>query len=263
MHWIVTDKKYAKLIESCLDIHGVEPACTVEEQEKVRFLLSLPEKEVTKALQELDIPYFLEEESGEVNWAKQWEEHAPHFEEGIQTIDLEPFGKAGTIEMLPGAGFGDLSHPTTFIALSLASPHVAKAVVWDIGCGSGVLAIAAAKWGAKQVFAVDIDENALLHTQKNIEQNKVEKTCLIADHFSFPKNDCLLILLNMISSEQEQVFETLPKEFPSKTKLITSGIPFEEKSLYLEKMRARGWFASQEMRYQGWLGFLFTKEPTS
>lgn len=74
----------------------------------------------------------------------------------------------------PGLAFGTGSHPTTRMCLEWIEQCLAPDVtVIDYGCGSGILAIAAAKLGAGSVVAVDIDEQAVRSTQHNAENNKV------------------------------------------------------------------------------------------
>jgi ribosomal protein L11 methyltransferase len=78
------------------------------------------------------------------------------------------------IELDPGLAFGTGTHPTTALCLEwLDTAAVAGARVIDFGCGSGILAIAAAKLGASGVLAVDIDPQALLATRDNAERNGV------------------------------------------------------------------------------------------
>lgn len=78
------------------------------------------------------------------------------------------------LELDPGLAFGTGSHPTTRLCLEWLCAHVqGDASVLDYGCGSGILAIAAAKLGAGRVTGVDIDENALLAAAGNAERNGV------------------------------------------------------------------------------------------
>lgn len=78
------------------------------------------------------------------------------------------------LELDPGLAFGTGSHPTTRLCLEwLCARMRDDASVLDYGCGSGILAIAAARLGAGRVTGVDIDENALLAAAGNAERNGV------------------------------------------------------------------------------------------
>ena len=75
----------------------------------------------------------------------------------------------------PGMAFGTGSHPTTRLCLEWLCEHVRGGEsVLDYGCGSGILAIAAARLGAGQVLGVDIDDNALTAARNNAAANGVE-----------------------------------------------------------------------------------------
>jgi ribosomal protein L11 methyltransferase len=79
-----------------------------------------------------------------------------------------------SITLDPGIAFGTGHHPSTALCLSwLAGELLQQRTVVDYGCGSGILAIAAAVLGAKRVWAVDHDEQALAATRRNAEANAV------------------------------------------------------------------------------------------
>lgn len=87
----------------------------------------------------------------------------------------EPDPSAINLILDPGMAFGTGSHPTTFLCLSWLCDHVKPGEsVLDYGCGSGILAIAAARLGARRVVGVDIDEQALKAAQDNAARNDVE-----------------------------------------------------------------------------------------
>ena len=78
------------------------------------------------------------------------------------------------IRLDPGLAFGTGTHPTTRMCLRWIAQHPgALGRVLDYGCGSGILAIGAAKYGASKVDAVDIDEAALIATRLNAQANQV------------------------------------------------------------------------------------------
>jgi len=99
----------------------------------------------------------------------------------------------------PGMAFGTGSHPTTRLCLSwLDAQSLAGKTVIDYGCGSGILAIAAAKLGAKVVFGVDIDEQALISARDNVRANGVELILSsTADQAPAPAD---IVLANILAS---------------------------------------------------------------
>ena len=89
---------------------------------------------------------------------------------------IEPPDPQATIVQLdPGLAFGTGSHPTTALCLAwLAEQQLENLELIDFGCGSGILAIAAIKLGAGRVLAVDIDQQALVACQSNMEINAID-----------------------------------------------------------------------------------------
>ena len=87
----------------------------------------------------------------------------------------KPSDIAHIIELDPGLAFGMGAHATTLLCLEwLASHDVVARKVIDYGCGSGILGITAAVLGAEKVLSIDIDEKALLATNRNAIKNQVE-----------------------------------------------------------------------------------------
>lgn len=85
-----------------------------------------------------------------------------------------PDAAAINLVLDPGMAFGTGSHPTTFLCLRWLCDTVETGEnILDYGCGSGILAIAAAKLGAGSVLGVDIDEQALIAARDNAERNEV------------------------------------------------------------------------------------------
>ena len=86
-----------------------------------------------------------------------------------------PNPNATNIIMDPGLAFGTGYHATTRLCLDwLTEQDLEDKVVIDYGCGSGILGIAALLLGARQVYAVDIDPQAVLATNQNAQRNKVD-----------------------------------------------------------------------------------------
>jgi ribosomal protein L11 methyltransferase len=85
------------------------------------------------------------------------------------------------IRIDPGMAFGTGTHPTTQLCLALIEDHTPKgADVIDVGCGSGILSVAALKLGARQALGVDIDDAAIKSSEENAAANGVADHLLLA-----------------------------------------------------------------------------------
>lgn len=118
----------------------------------------------------------------EADWANAWKAYYKPTKVG-QRVVVKPtwedyIMQEGDliIELDPGMAFGTGTHETTSMCIRELEKYVNKdSKVFDIGCGSGILAIAAAKLGAKEVIAVDLDEVAVKVAKENVIENKVEE----------------------------------------------------------------------------------------
>lgn len=112
------------------------------------------------------------------DWARAWLAQHPPLRFGDR-LWIAPHGAAvdadagaAVVRLDPGLAFGTGTHPTTALCLEwLAAADLRGAHVLDYGCGSGILAIAAAALGAASVTAVDIDPQAVRATRDNAERN--------------------------------------------------------------------------------------------
>lgn len=136
-----------------------------------------------------------------------------------------PEPTAVNIILDPGLAFGTGTHPTTGLCLTwLDQADLGGKAMIDYGCGSGILAIAALKLGAKHVYAVDIDPQALDATQHNAFNNQISVNQIsvsMPDNLTHPvdflvANILLTPLLNL-----KQRFATL---LQAKGQLIVSGL---------------------------------------
>lgn len=118
----------------------------------------------------------------EQDWQSQWRSHFDLLRVGRQLvikptwIDYEEQPGDVLIEIDPGMAFGTGYHPTTYTCLEaledLMKPGMA---VLDVGTGSGILAITAAKLGASRVVALDIDPQAVRAARQNFRRTRVQK----------------------------------------------------------------------------------------
>ncbi len=110
-----------------------------------------------------------------------------------------PDAKAVNVVLDPGLAFGTGSHPTTGLCLTWLAEHPPqKKVVIDYGCGSGILSVAALKLGAKHVYAVDIDEQALIATKQNAEVNQIQTNMLSIEYPDTLETPADIIMANIL-----------------------------------------------------------------
>lgn len=186
-----------------------------------------------------------------INWEEQWAFFAENFYDGKAHIDL---GEK-TLLLLPGPGFGDLSHPTTALMLEMMKTHVTGESVLDIGTGSGILTLAALLLGARFAHGIDIDPDALLHAEKNNVLNGLEARFSKTLPNKLPPS---IVLMNMILSEQRLAFSSRANQA---AKLwITSGILATQATEYLAQASDWGWELHSTHRRSDWLGFVFNKK---
>jgi ribosomal protein L11 methyltransferase len=112
------------------------------------------------------------------DWAERWKRFHQPVLVGDGVLVRPPWAepRPGTLDLViaPGQAFGTGSHPTTRLSLELLLGLERKGSFADLGCGSGVLAIAAARLGFRPVAAVDNEAAALAATRANAAANGVE-----------------------------------------------------------------------------------------
>lgn len=201
----------------------------------------------------------------EIDWTAQWSTHGLDFKDGFVHLNLNSFIDAcnlPTLKLEPGPGFGDLSHPTTRLVIKLMTNRMQHNAVLDIGTGSGVLALCAKLLGAEKVWGYDIDPEAVKHAQKNLFHNHLEQGIDLT--FLPPLKELLqqkklVILMNMILSEQKEAWETVKPIHHIPGEAIVSGILLEEKESYLKQAAKWKWELIEELQEEGWLAFCFKR----
>ena len=121
------------------------------------------------------------------DWENAWKEHYHALRVGRRFVikpswrEHEPQPGDVIIELDPGMAFGTGLHPTTQMCLQAIETHMPHgARVLDLGTGSGILAIAAAKLGAESVLALDVDTVAIEAARENVARNQVESVVRVA-----------------------------------------------------------------------------------
>ncbi|NIO41988.1 MAG: 50S ribosomal protein L11 methyltransferase [Burkholderiales bacterium] len=141
----------------------------------------------------------------------------------VPSWHTSPTASAIQIVMDPGLAFGTGSHPTTYLCLDWLDLHLRPGQsVIDYGCGSGILAIAAAKLGASVVTGVDIDDQALQASRYNARQNDVQARFVAATVTDIGVAD--VVIANILSGPLKVLAPLLAGLTRSGGCLVLSGI---------------------------------------
>lgn len=193
------------------------------------------------------------------NWERKWMDqfHAMRF--GQQLYICPSWEKvedpnAVIVELDPGLAFGTGTHPTTRLCLEWLADHPPVGLdVIDYGCGSGILAIAALKLGAKSVVGVDHDLQALTATAENATRNRITSEKLkiaVPEEKLNTKFD--LILANILANPLCTLSSTFAELIKPDGKIILSGILKEQQDLIIAAYES--WFEIIEIKAQDeWL----------
>lgn len=125
------------------------------------------------------------------------------------------------IRLDPGLAFGTGTHPTTRMCLRWIASHPMPAKVLDYGCGSGILAIGAAKFGAISIHAVDIDQAAVDSTNYNAQANEVSLNAGLPD---LAQGEYGLVLANILATPLKVLAPLLCSHVASGGSLVLAGI---------------------------------------
>ncbi|HPL98955.1 MAG TPA: 50S ribosomal protein L11 methyltransferase [Bacillota bacterium] len=171
-----------------------------------------------------------------------WEEHKVKADEVV-------------IELDPGMAFGTGTHETTIMCVKLLEKYIKSgSTVFDVGCGSGILGIAAAKLGAEKVVCVDIDEVSCRVSRENAEINKVDERvdvrCGNLLNVVSGKADVIIanIIADIIISFSEDAMSFLAKGGI----FISSGIISDRRDEVLRKLRAEDFSILEVLEMGEW-----------
>ncbi|MEP6609710.1 MAG: 50S ribosomal protein L11 methyltransferase [Burkholderiaceae bacterium] len=143
----------------------------------------------------------------------------------VPTWHDPPAGDAVVVRLDPGVAFGSGTHPTTRLCLAWLERELRPAAsVLDYGCGSGILAIAAAKLGAGSVIGVDIDPQALDAARANARANSVAASYTDSHGLSQSATTFDIVLANILSNPLKLLAPALLARVSARGALVLSGI---------------------------------------
>lgn len=157
----------------------------------------------------------------------------------------------------PGLAFGTGSHPTTRLCLHwLEGELLAQSTVLDYGCGSGILAIAAARLGAAMVTGTDIDPQALLAARDNARRNGVTATFVGPD--ALPAATYDVLVANILANPLVLLAPALAQRVRHGGSIVLSGILEAQAEDVMEAYRP--WFRIARWRSdEGWVALAGTR----
>ena len=199
------DQEVRDIVAACAAELGVEAALTIEE---------VPETDWVRATQAQFDPIPI---AGPLWIVPTW--HTPPEPDAINLV------------LDPGLAFGTGSHPTTRMCLQWLVRERPTGAVLDYGCGSGILAIAAAKLGAGQVVGVDIDPQAVRSAHDNADANGVTAAFFDASDTlpsPYDKQKYDVVLANILANPLRILAPALTARLKPGASLVLAGLLAEQ-----------------------------------
>ena len=203
------------------------------------------------------------------NWMEAWKQHYKPILIGQRLLILpawleSPEPKRIPIKIDPGMAFGTGTHPTTQLCLELmelSADHQPLSTVIDVGCGSGILSIAALKLGATKVLGVDIDIESVKNSRENADTNGVGEELILGQGSvtevlsgSFQFKSAPLVVANILAPIIIRLFDAgLADLVAPDGEIILSGILAHQAENVIEAAQAKGLKRSDQRQMGDWV----------
>jgi ribosomal protein L11 methyltransferase len=199
----------------------------------------------------------------EQDWSESWKKFF-HPLKITKRIVIKPSWQAYNanwddivIEIDPGMAFGTGTHPTTALCISMIEKYMKKGDKFlDIGTGSGILMIAAAKLGAQQVCGIDNDEVAIDIAKKNLLLNGIDSKNfkLMTGNLTDKLNERFhFVAANILTETIIVLLDTVKSVLKKKSVFICSGIVEKNEDKVVEKMIASGFKITDILKKEEWI----------
>ncbi len=210
------------------------------------------------------------ETRNEEDWANAWKEHYTPVRVGIRVVvrppwqEYEPESDDVVVLLDPGMAFGTGTHPTTQIALRLLETLDLKdRSVFDVGTGSGIIAIAAAKLGARSVDGVDIDAVSVRQAQTNIDLNDARGQVRIWQSAMEPGGESMstydVVVANIIARVLVEISDQIVASVAERGTLVLSGIIESKEAAVIDRYRSLGFERVQREQIEDWIGHIWRR----
>lgn len=215
-------------------------------------------------LNEKNLGQCLIEEKDDEDWANNWKKYYKPLEIGEKLAIVPEWeaydnDKRIVIKINPGMAFGTGTHESTYMCLELLERYVNKDdEIFDIGCGSGILAIAALKLGAKRALAVDIDDKCIDASHENADLNNLEDKMEIkkGNLLDVVKGRADLIVSNIIAEIIVDEIKNLKNHMDKGGIFITSGIIKERRQMVIDALKENGFKIIDELEKNNWVAIV-------
>lgn len=200
------------------------------------------------------------------DWSENWKKYYKPFRIGTRLVvkpTWEPYTPRQqdlVIELDPGMAFGTGTHETTNMCMQLLEKHLRGGMrVMDVGTGSGILAIAAAKLGAKDILAIDIDPDAVKVAKENIALNHVggQVRAVVGDLCKSEAMPCELAVANIVADAICMLAGPLTRHLERGGLLICSGIIREREQDVRNAAAEAGYTLADRIEKGEWVALAF------
>ncbi|MCY6484256.1 50S ribosomal protein L11 methyltransferase [Clostridium aestuarii] len=197
----------------------------------------------------------------EADWANNWKQYYKPTKIGQKTVvkpTWENYNKEDDeiiIELDPGMAFGTGTHETTRLCIKALEKYVKEdSIVFDIGTGSGILAIAASKLNAKKVVGVDLDPVAVDVAKENVKLNNIDNIdnieILYGNLMEVIDGKANIVVANILADVIKLLAEDVKKFIVDDGYFIASGIILDRKQDVMDKLKKCG-FNIEEVNIDG------------
>lgn len=184
----------------------------------------------------------------EEDWANNWKKYYKPSKVGEKIVvkpiweEYEIQGEELVVELDPGMAFGTGTHETTRMCIQSLEKYVKEdTTVFDVGCGSGILAIAAAKLGAKMAVGVDLDPVAVESAKENVGFNNLDNIQILYGNLvEVIDGKADVVVANIIAEVICILTEDVKRVLKDKGCFITSGIIHDRVDMVTKKLEETG-----------------------
>ena len=198
----------------------------------------------------------------EQDWSECWKQYYKPFRAGKHLVikpSWENWNAAPgdlIIELDPGMAFGTGTHETTAMCVEMIEKHYHGGKVLDVGTGSGILAIAAARLGADSVLGVDIDPMAVRVAQENVEKNGLSREIDIRQGDLVAGLDnvqCEFAVANILADVIALLAAPLKAHLTANATFVCSGILKEREQDVVDVLTRNGYRLFDRMQKGDWV----------